>query len=59
MGKKSTHSYVRVQVVLLHNDALNQFQISKQFKFSRCCVQNAIKNYQQLDRFDDLKHIEH
>ena len=43
MGKKSIHLYVRAQVVALHDTGLNQVQISKQLKISRCCVQSAIK----------------
>ena len=56
MGKKSIHPYFRVQVVVLHDVALNWIQISKQLKFSWCCVQNAIKKYKQLGWFDALKH---
>ena len=40
----------------LHDAALNQLQISKQFEVSRCCVQSPIKKHQQLGRFDDLKY---
>ena len=32
-------------------------KFSKQLKFSRCHVQNAVKKYKQLARFDDLKRI--
>ncbi|CAF3398923.1 unnamed protein product [Rotaria socialis] len=56
MGKKSIDPYVRAQVVALHDAGLNQVDISKQLIVSRCCVQNAIKKYKQLGRFDDLKH---
>ena len=56
MGKKSIHSYVRAQVVTLHDAVFNWVQISKELKLSRCCVQNVIKKYEQLGRFDDLKH---
>ena len=42
--------------MVLHDAALNQVQISKQLKLSRCCVQNGIKKDKQLGRFDDLKH---
>ena len=59
MGKKSIYPYVRVQVVALHDAALNQLRIPKQLKTSRCCSQNVIKKYKQLDRFDDLKHTGH
>ena len=40
----------------LNKADFNQAQISKQLKASQCCVQNAIKKYKQLDRFDDLIH---
>ena len=43
-------------MVDIHGADLNQLQISNRLKLSRCCVQNAIKKYKQLDRFDDLKH---
>ena len=56
MRKKSIHPYVWAQVVALHDAALNQIQISKQLKVSRCCVENSITKYKQLGRFDDLKH---
>ena len=46
-------------MVVLHDAGLNQLQMSKQFKVSRCCVQNVIKKHKQLDRFDDLKHTGH
>ena len=59
MGKKTIYPYVRAQMVALHYAGLNQVQISKQLKVSRCCVQNAIKKYKQLGQFDDLKHIGH
>ena len=48
LWEKFIHPFVRAQVVTLHNAALNQVQISKQLKISRCCVQNAIKKYTQL-----------
>ena len=48
MGKKSIHPYVRAQLVALHDDGLNQVQVSKQLKVSRCCVQNVIKKDKQL-----------
>ena len=56
MGKKSIHPYVRAQVMALRDAGLNQVQISKQLNVSRCFIQNAIKKYKQLGRFDDLKH---
>ncbi|CAF2092095.1 unnamed protein product [Rotaria magnacalcarata] len=56
MGKESIDPYVRAQVVVLHDAGLNWVEISIQLKVSRCCVQNAIKKYKQLSRFDDLKH---
>ena len=44
--------------MVLHNAVLNQVQISKQLKASRCYVQNAIKKYKQQRRFDVLKYTE-
>ena len=58
MGKKSIHSYVRAQVVALHDATLNQLQISERLKVSWCCIQTAINKYKQFGRFDDLKHTE-
>ena len=46
-------------MVVLHDAALNQVQISKQLNVSRCCVQNAINKDKQLGRFDNLKHTRH
>ena len=57
LGKRSIHSYVQAQLVTLHDGALNQLQISKQLEASWYCVQNPIKKYKQLGRFDHLKHI--
>ena len=56
MGKKRVHPNIRDQAAVLHDAGLNQVQISKQLKVSRCCVQNAIKKYKKLRRFDDLRH---
>ena len=56
MRKKSIHPYVRAHVVALHDAGLNQVQISKHLKVSRCIVQNAIKKCKQQGRFDVLKH---
>ena len=55
MGKKPVDQLVRAQVVALHDAGFNQVQISKQLKISGCCVQNAIKKYKELDRYDDRK----
>ena len=43
----------------LHDVVLNQVQISKQLKVSRCCVESPIKKYKQLGRFGGLKHTGH
>ena len=56
MGKKPVHPNIRAHVAALHDAGLNQVQISKQLKASRCCVQNAIKKYKKLRRFNDLQH---
>ena len=56
MGKKPVHPNIRAQIAALHDAGLNQVQISKQLKVSRCCVQSAIKKYKKLRRFDDLQH---
>lgn len=55
MGKKASNPFIRAQVVALQKAGLNQVQISQQLKISRCCVQNAIKKFKVLGRFDDLK----
>ena len=40
----------------LHQEGgLNQVEISKQLKVARCCIQNAIKTFKTLGRYDDLK----
>ena len=57
MGKNSIYPSVRTQMVVLHGANLNQVQIPRQLKISRCRVQDVIKKYKQLGRFDDLKHI--
>ena len=56
MRKKSIHPYVRAQMIVLHDAALKQVQISKQLNVSRYCVHNAINKDKQLGRFNDLKH---
>lgn len=56
MGKKPSDPHIRAQAVALHDAGLNQVQISKQLKVSRCCVQNAIKKFKQLGIYKDLKH---
>ena len=58
MGKKPVHPNIRAQAAVLHDTGLNPVQISKQLKVSRCCVQNAIKKYKKLRRFDDLQRTE-
>ena len=56
MGKKPVHPNIRARAAALHDAGLNQVQISKQLKVCRCCVQNAIKKYKKLRRFDSLQH---
>ena len=56
MGKKPVHPNIQAHAAALHDADLNQVQISKQLKVSRCCVQSAIKKYKKLRRFDDLQH---
>ncbi|CAF1019607.1 unnamed protein product, partial [Didymodactylos carnosus] len=56
MGKKPIDPVIRAQAVALHGAGLNQVQISKQLKISRSCVQNTIKKYEELFRYNDLKH---
>ena len=55
MGKKAVSSFVRAQMVALHDVGFNQVQISKQLNISRCCVQNAINKYKHLGIYDDSK----
>ena len=59
MGKKAVSSFVRAQVVVLHDAGFNQVQISKQLNISRCCVQNAINKYNRLGTYDDSKRSGH
>ena len=56
MGKKTVHPNIRAQAAALHDAILNQVQISKQLKVSRCCVESAIKKYKKIRRFDDSQH---
>ena len=55
MGEKLSDPFIRAQAVALHLADLNQVEISKQLKVSRCCVQHAIKKFTTLGRYDDLK----
>ena len=55
MKKKLVSSFVRAQVVALHDAGFNQVQISKQLHISRCCVQNAINKYKHLGTYDDSR----
>ena len=58
MAKKSVHPGVWAHVVVLQSVGLNQVQTSKQLTISRCWVQNSIKIYKQLGRYDDFQHTE-
>jgi transposase len=53
MGKKPVSGCVRAQAVALHDAGLSQVEISKQLGISRCCVQNAVKKYEETGSFDD------
>ena len=53
MGEKPVSSFVRAQVVALHDAAFNQVQISKQLNIFRYCVQNAINRYKRLDTYNN------
>ena len=55
MGKKSVSSFVRAQMIALHDAGFNQLQNSKQLNISHCCVQNAIKKYKHLGIYNDLR----
>ena len=55
MGKKAVSSFVRVQMVALHDVRFNQIQISKQLNIPRCCAQNIINKYKRLGTYDELK----
>ncbi|CAF4617904.1 unnamed protein product [Rotaria socialis] len=41
MGKKPIDTFIRAQAVALHGADLNQVEISKQLKVSRCCQTNV------------------
>ena len=55
MRKKPSDTFIRAQAVALHQVGLNEVEISKQLKVSRCCIQNAIKKFKTLGQYDDLK----
>ena len=55
MGEKAVSSFVRAQVVALHDARFNQVHISKQLNISRCCVQNVINKYKRLGIYDNSK----
>ena len=55
MGKKPSDPFIRAQAVALYTAGHNRIEISKQLKVSPCCIQNAIKKYKDLGRYDDLK----
>ena len=55
MGKKPVSETVRAQAVALHEAGMNQVQIANQLKVSRCCVQNAIKKFEELGVHGDRK----
>ena len=54
MGKRSIEPYVRAQAVPLYQSGLNLSKISKQLQVSRCCVRNAITEFEEYTKFDDL-----
>ena len=43
------------QAVALHQVGLNQVEISKQLKVFQCCIQNVIKKFTTLGRYDNFK----
>ena len=55
MGKKAVYSFVRAQVVALHDAGFNQVQLSKQLNISCCCVQNAINKYKYVGICENAK----
>ena len=55
MGKKPSDPFIRAQAVALDQAGMNQVQISKQLKVSRCCVQNAIKKFKTAHHYNDSK----
>ena len=57
--KKTVSSFVRAELVALHDTGFNRAQISKQFNISRCYVQNTISKYKHPGTYDDLKRSEH
>ena len=55
MGEKAFFSFVRAQLVVLHDAGFDQVQISKQFNVFRCCIQNTINKYKHLGTYEDSK----
>ena len=55
MGKKPVSSFVRAQVIALHDAEFNQVQISKQLNISCCCVQNLTNKYKRQGTYNDSK----
>ena len=53
--EKAVSSFVRVQVVALHDVGFNQVQISKQLNSFLCRIQNAVNNYEHLGTCEDSK----
>ena len=49
MRKKIVSSFVRAEVVALHDAGFNQVQISERLNIFRCCVQNVINKYKHRD----------
>ena len=53
MGRKPVWKCVRAQAVALYKAGLKQVEISQQLGVSRCCVQNAIKRFEDTGSYGD------
>ena len=53
MGKKPVHPNIQAQAAALHDAGLNQVQILKQLKVSRCCV--ITKCYKEIKETTSIR----
>ena len=56
-GKKMIAECIQALIVVLHEAGLLQVEISKQFRISRCCVQNTIKKFKETGPYDEKKAV--
>ena len=59
MGRKVVSSFVRAQVVALHDARFSQIQISMRLNISRCCIQNMINKYKHRGIHEGSKRTGH